>query len=159
MARAKSQGGIPNDNITNAWTAFCYFEFGPNARYPDGSMLQWCLGTWAVVRSLTHRASFLCVSAIAIGVKNLARVVIYSNLYDNGQGSLWAVQIQFKRSYSMVIYFYSQTEDYAEFSNFAPFGVELDGKWWPTVEHYFQAHKYQAGFVSPPRHRQYWAGV
>ncbi len=40
------------------------------------------------------------------------------------------------------IYFYSQTESFAEFSNFAPFGVALDGVWWPTVEHYFQAQKF-----------------
>lgn len=40
------------------------------------------------------------------------------------------------------IYFYSQTERFAEFSNFAPFGVKLDSLWWPTVEHYFQAQKF-----------------
>ncbi|GAB1480926.1 N-glycosidase YbiA [Paracoccaceae bacterium] len=40
------------------------------------------------------------------------------------------------------IYFYSQTERFAEFSNFAPFGVKLDALWWPTVEHYFQAQKF-----------------
>ncbi|MGL4236894.1 NADAR family protein [Tabrizicola sp.] len=45
------------------------------------------------------------------------------------------------------IYFYSQTEAFSEFSNFAPFGVELDGLWWPTVEHYFQAQKFEdAGY-------------
>lgn len=27
-------------------------------------------------------------------------------------------------------------------SNFAPYGVALDGLWWPTVEHYFQAQKF-----------------
>lgn len=42
----------------------------------------------------------------------------------------------------MVIYFYSQTEAYSELSNFAPFGVEMDAEWWPTVEHYFQAQKF-----------------
>ena len=42
----------------------------------------------------------------------------------------------------MTVYFYAQTDPYAEFSNFAPFGVELDGLWWPTVEHYFQAQKF-----------------
>lgn len=40
------------------------------------------------------------------------------------------------------IYFYAQTDDYAEFSNFAPYGVEFDGRWWRTVEHYFQAMKF-----------------
>jgi len=42
----------------------------------------------------------------------------------------------------MTIYFYSQTEEYSEFSNFTPDGVELDDEWWPTVEHYFQAQKF-----------------
>jgi ribA/ribD-fused uncharacterized protein len=42
----------------------------------------------------------------------------------------------------MTIYFYAQTDPYAEFSNFAPFGVEMDGLWWRTVEHYFQAMKF-----------------
>lgn len=40
------------------------------------------------------------------------------------------------------IYFYAQTDAYSEFSNFAPFGVSMDGVWWRTVEHYFQAQKF-----------------
>ncbi len=48
----------------------------------------------------------------------------------------------------MTIYFYSSTDAYSEFSNFAPFGVELEGEWWPTVEHYFQAQKFH-----DPQHR------
>src|SRR5205807_190358 len=28
------------------------------------------------------------------------------------------------------------------FSNFSPHGVDLDGLWWPTVEHFFQAQKF-----------------
>lgn len=43
----------------------------------------------------------------------------------------------------MTIYFYSQTDPFGEFSNFAPFGVAMDGVWWPTVEHYFQAQKFE----------------
>jgi ribA/ribD-fused uncharacterized protein len=43
----------------------------------------------------------------------------------------------------MTIYFYSQQEKpYGCFSNFSRHGVDLDGKWWPTVEHYFQAQKF-----------------
>jgi ribA/ribD-fused uncharacterized protein len=42
----------------------------------------------------------------------------------------------------MAIRFYSQIESYREFSNFAPFGIDLDGAWWPTVEHYYQAQKF-----------------
>lgn len=40
------------------------------------------------------------------------------------------------------VFFYAQTDPFAEFSNFAPFGVALDDIWWPTVEHYFQAQKF-----------------
>ncbi|MBN8292193.1 NADAR family protein [Rhodobacter sp. NTK016B] len=40
------------------------------------------------------------------------------------------------------IWFYAQTDPYAEFSNFAPYGVAMAGVYWPTVEHYFQAQKF-----------------
>jgi predicted NAD-dependent protein-ADP-ribosyltransferase YbiA (DUF1768 family) len=39
----------------------------------------------------------------------------------------------------MAIHFYSKSDTYREFSNFAPFGIDLDGAWWATVEHYYQA--------------------
>lgn len=43
----------------------------------------------------------------------------------------------------MTIYFYSHNEaPYGAFSNFSRHGVELDGAWWPTTEHYFQAQKF-----------------
>ena len=42
----------------------------------------------------------------------------------------------------MAIYFYSRTDAYSELSNFAPYGVEFDNEWRPTVEHYFQAQKF-----------------
>jgi N-glycosidase YbiA len=43
----------------------------------------------------------------------------------------------------MTIYFYSTREDpYGCFSNFSQHGIDLDGLWWPTVEHYFQAQKF-----------------
>ena len=32
--------------------------------------------------------------------------------------------------------------EFGEFSNFAPFPVQIDGKKWPTSEHYFQAQKF-----------------
>jgi ribA/ribD-fused uncharacterized protein len=41
-----------------------------------------------------------------------------------------------------VIQFYSVSESYGEFSNFAAFPISLDGKVWPTSEHYFQAQKF-----------------
>jgi hypothetical protein len=42
----------------------------------------------------------------------------------------------------MPIYFYSNTDEYGALSNFSPHGIEMDGVWWPTVEHYFQAQKF-----------------
>lgn len=44
--------------------------------------------------------------------------------------------------HAMPIFFYSTLGDYACFSNFSPHGFEVDGVYWPTVEHYFQAQKY-----------------
>ena len=40
------------------------------------------------------------------------------------------------------ITFYSVTQAWGEFSNFAPFPIKLGGKLWPTSEHYFQAQKF-----------------
>src|ERR1700704_6252442 len=42
----------------------------------------------------------------------------------------------------MTIRFFSQSETHREFSNFAPFGIDLDDARWPTVEHYYQAQKF-----------------
>ena len=42
-----------------------------------------------------------------------------------------------------VINFYSVNDAYGEFSNFAAFPITLQGKRWPTSEHYFQAQKFQ----------------
>lgn len=42
----------------------------------------------------------------------------------------------------MTIYFYSSADEYYEFSNFSKHGFELKDKYWPTVEHYFQAQKF-----------------
>ena len=41
-----------------------------------------------------------------------------------------------------VIRFYRQSDAYGEFSNFAHWPVRIDGKTWPTTEHYFQAQKF-----------------
>ena len=41
-----------------------------------------------------------------------------------------------------VIRFYKVSEEYGYFSNFAAYPIELDGKVWPTSEHYFQAQKF-----------------
>lgn len=40
------------------------------------------------------------------------------------------------------IRFYRANRPYGEFSNFAAFPIEIDGRIWPTSEHYFQAQKF-----------------
>ena len=45
-------------------------------------------------------------------------------------------------SSSEPICFYNKDEKYYEFTNFFPSPIELDGKQWPTTEHYFQAQKF-----------------
>ena len=43
----------------------------------------------------------------------------------------------------MTIYFFKETDPiYGCFSNFSSYGFDLDGAWWPTSEHYFQAQKF-----------------
>ena len=42
----------------------------------------------------------------------------------------------------MTIYFYTKNDEFGDFSNFSPHGIEVSGFWWPTVEHYFQAQKF-----------------
>ena len=40
------------------------------------------------------------------------------------------------------IQYYRQGDAYGQLSNFAGYPVEVDGKWWPTTEHYYQAQKF-----------------
>lgn len=40
------------------------------------------------------------------------------------------------------LYFYTRSMPFWGLSNFSPPGVELDGVYWPTVEHFFQAQKF-----------------
>lgn len=42
----------------------------------------------------------------------------------------------------MTIYFYKVDERYGCFSNFSPHPIQLDGYYWQTVEHYYQAQKF-----------------
>lgn len=41
-----------------------------------------------------------------------------------------------------VIRFYRVSDDYGWMSNFAGYPIELEGRTWPTSEHYFQAQKF-----------------
>ncbi len=42
----------------------------------------------------------------------------------------------------MTIRFYRARDAYGELSNHSAHGFELDGLFWPTIEHYFQAQKF-----------------
>lgn len=42
----------------------------------------------------------------------------------------------------MIIKFYSVNDEYGQLSNFALFPIKIDGKLWPSSEHYFQAQKF-----------------
>lgn len=43
---------------------------------------------------------------------------------------------------SKEILFYGVADEFGAFSNFAPYPVRIDGKVWPTTEHYFQSQKF-----------------
>jgi hypothetical protein len=43
----------------------------------------------------------------------------------------------------MTVRFFSQSSAYSDLSNFAPYPIDIDGVQWPTVEHYYQAQKFQ----------------
>ncbi len=43
----------------------------------------------------------------------------------------------------MAIKFYKVNEEYGCFSNFSNYGFTLEGKYWMTSEHYFQAKKFE----------------
>lgn len=54
----------------------------------------------------------------------------------------------------MAIYFYSTREQpYGCFSNFSRHGITMEGVWWPTVEHYFQAQKFAGTPYAEQIHR------
>jgi N-glycosidase YbiA len=42
----------------------------------------------------------------------------------------------------MTIYFYKVCQPYGCFSNFSPHAIEIEGTYWPTVEHYYQGQKF-----------------
>ena len=44
---------------------------------------------------------------------------------------------------SNIINFYRAQDEFGEFSNFALYPIKVDGKIWPTSEHYFQAQKFK----------------
>lgn len=41
------------------------------------------------------------------------------------------------------VFFYTKNDEFGDFSNFSRHGIEVDGNWYPTVEHYFQSQKFE----------------
>jgi N-glycosidase YbiA len=42
-----------------------------------------------------------------------------------------------------IVKFYSVSDEFGEFSNFAAYPIAIDDRQWPTTEHYFQAQKFE----------------
>ncbi len=53
-------------------------------------------------------------------------------------------KVFFIKNNMKTITFYSENQEWGEFSNFALYPIKLDGKIWPTSEHYFQAQKFES---------------
>ena len=45
-------------------------------------------------------------------------------------------------SANLPIRYFAPNQPYFELCNFSPHGFVLDGEYWPTIEHYFQAQKF-----------------
>lgn len=60
----------------------------------------------------------------------------YLNLAKSGLAKSW-------NDINNSIRFYREGENYFKFTNFYPTPVIIDGKQWPTTEHYFQAMKFE----------------
>lgn len=59
---------------------------------------------------------------------------------------------------SKPIEFFSRSSEFAWLSNFSPHGLAVDGKYWPTVEHFFQAAKFLGDDAAEHRERIRCAG-
>ncbi len=47
----------------------------------------------------------------------------------------------------MAIYFFNQDDEYGFLSNYSAHGIEMDGRYWKTVEHSYQAQKFADGII------------
>lgn len=89
----------------------------------------------------------------------VAQERIDSAKYDSFSLKLKRVEIEQKATltynFSDAIYFYSPIDNYGEFSNFSEHGIEHEGAYYPTVEHFFQSQKFlDAGYSERIRKSQ-----
>jgi N-glycosidase YbiA len=74
------------------------------------------------------------------------REILNSPFYDSFSFNINRIDIENDSiliyDFSKAIYFYSTNDKYGEFSNFSAFGIDFDGLYYPTIEHYFQSQKF-----------------
>src|SRR5437870_3212881 len=97
---------------------------------------------------------WLCSSASAEAIVTVSpRAMLNIHLAPGSRRSKWApagrlplaglslglaIDTTVDKGRPVTIYFYSTRGDHGCFSNFSRHAFELDGKRWPTSEHYFQ---------------------
>jgi adenylate cyclase len=74
----------------------------------------------------------------AIEVKGIGRLETWLLEAERASG----LDIPACASPATAIRFFSKSETHSEFSNFAPYPIEVDGATWPSTEHYYQAQKF-----------------
>lgn len=76
----------------------------------------------------------------------VSKAILDSPFYDAYSFSIYRSDIEVNSTlsydFSSAIYFYSPHEPFGEFSNFSALWINYEGKYFPTLEHYFQAQKF-----------------
>eukprot|EP00731_Ephydatia_muelleri_P002186 Em0001g2186a len=65
-----------------------------------------------------------------------------ADLYSHSGPLRATYPVEHSKEQSQEIKFYDRKDPYYEFTNFYPCHVVIDGKTWPSTEHYFQAQKF-----------------
>jgi ribA/ribD-fused uncharacterized protein len=120
-------------------------EWGPvHAGSPAGDFsviaLDGDLG-WVVTSHHLDVLTYVSPAAVGAEPSELSVGLLGRSLRDRDAVDLNVVYVEGDHG-AEPIRFYSKTVEYYELSNFAPFGFEDAGEYWPTVEHYFQAQKF-----------------
>ncbi|NRB63767.1 MAG: NADAR family protein [Saprospiraceae bacterium] len=78
--------------------------------------------------------------------KIVDKEILDSPFYDSYSFNINRIDVENNSTliydFSNAIYFYSAIDKYGEFSNFSPYGIDFDGLYYPTLEHYFQSQKF-----------------
>lgn len=78
--------------------------------------------------------------------KIVTQEVLKSPFYDSYSLTMERTDIEknctLVTDFAKAIYFYSSSDKYGEFSNFADFGFDYENRYYPTVEHFYQSQKF-----------------